>query len=168
MKCRRNRSLRLGHARVPRGFSLLEVLLAIAIFGAGMAVLYQLINTGVEAAVEARDQSRAQILCETKLEELMLQNSTPISIPESALDTGDPNRVWSYMVEVQPAAVSSMHAVRVTVRAAPPGTTTGREASFSLVRWVPDYSLGLDTPMSTETTTTTTENTTTTSGGTSP
>ncbi len=139
-----------------RGFSLLEIILALAIFGGAMAVLSGLIDTGVRAAIEAQDLSRAQMLCESQLEQVLLQTSTPLPVPETALDTGDPNRVWSYMVEVFPAPVTNLHIIRVTVRAAPPGLSNGQEATYSLVRWMPDPSLMLDQPTSTETTTTTT------------
>lgn len=141
-----------------RGFSLLEIMLALAIFGGAMAVLSGLIDTGVRAAIEAQDLSRAQMLCESQLEQFLMQTGTPVSVPEAVLDTGDPSRVWSYMIEVVPSPAANIHVVRVTVRAAPPGLSNGQEASYSLIRWMPDPSLNLDVPVSTETTTTTTPN----------
>ena len=61
------------HARRARrrgGFSLLEVILALAILVAALAVLGELVRSGVRNAQMARDLSRAQVLCESKLGEV--------------------------------------------------------------------------------------------------
>jgi prepilin-type N-terminal cleavage/methylation domain-containing protein len=120
------------------GFSLLEILLSLAIFGGAMVVLSSLLDTGSLAAIEARDLSKAQMLCEAKLEESLLQNAVPISVPPSPLATNLLNQVWSYAIDVQPASSQGLYSIKVTVRAAAPGMETGKEASYSLVRWMID------------------------------
>jgi general secretion pathway protein I len=135
------------------GFSLFEVLISLAIFGGAILVLSSYVDTGVAAAARARDLSRAQMLCEAKLEELMLQSTIPVSIPETAMESGELGVVWSYQVDVVPAMAQGLHAVRVTIRAAPPGLWSGKESYFSLIRWMADPAL--TAADSTEPTTTT-------------
>ena len=130
-----------------QGFSLFEVLIALTIFGGAMIVLSGMVDTGALAAMRARDLSRAQLLCEAKLEELLLQRTVPVSIAETAVESGMVGQVWSYQVDVMPAASQGLFAVRVTIRAAAPGAWTGKEPYFSLIRWTPDPTLGLDVPL---------------------
>ena len=53
-----------------RGFSLLEVLLSIAILGGAMVVIGQLVNIGYRSAIEARIRSDANILVDGKMAEV--------------------------------------------------------------------------------------------------
>ncbi|MCH5374492.1 MAG: type II secretion system GspH family protein, partial [Planctomycetes bacterium] len=53
-----------------RGLSLLEVILAVAILGLGLAIIGELIRNGTRQAEEVRFLTAAQLLCESKLEEV--------------------------------------------------------------------------------------------------
>lgn len=127
-----------------RGFSLLEILLALAILGGSLAVLSQIVGTGADSARSARDLAMARLLCQSKLAELLVSNvtptavtSTPLSSPDSHSDT-----VFNYTVEVAPAPVDALLALRVSVQAENPGG--GPSASFSITRWIIDPLLGLE------------------------
>ena len=52
------------------GFSLLEVILALAILIGILAVLSELVGLGVRNARVARAMTQAQLLCESKLAEI--------------------------------------------------------------------------------------------------
>ena len=57
-------------SRNRRGLSLLEVILAIAILGGSMAVIFELVRIGVISAIETRVRSEANILCDAKMAEV--------------------------------------------------------------------------------------------------
>ena len=54
-----------------RGLSLLEVVLALAILSGAFVALTQLVSTGLRAAANARDLTRAQIMAETVVSEIV-------------------------------------------------------------------------------------------------
>jgi type II secretory pathway pseudopilin PulG len=126
----------------------LEILLALAILGGSLAVLGQIADTGISAAREARDLSVARLMCQTKLSELLLDSMTgvaPQSVSTVPLDPFDSqsNTPFHYTVEVQPAPLDGLLAIRVTVVGENPdgGPPLAR---YSLVRWMIDPALGLE------------------------
>jgi prepilin-type N-terminal cleavage/methylation domain-containing protein len=138
-----------NHGPKRSGFSLLEILLALAILGGALAVLSRIADTGMMAARESRDLAAARILCQTKLTELLLDAQAGIS-PQSV--TGAPfdapfdsqsSTVFQYSVEVQPAPMDGLLAIRVLVEAldSDVGTTRTR---YALTRWMIDPTLGLE------------------------
>ncbi|MDA1163152.1 MAG: prepilin-type N-terminal cleavage/methylation domain-containing protein [Planctomycetota bacterium] len=58
-------------ANVRAGFSLFEVMLSLAIFLAAFVAISQLSSNGMNAAVQARLQTRAVLRCESKLAEIV-------------------------------------------------------------------------------------------------
>ena len=85
---------RRGGAR--RGLSLLEVMISIAILGGAMAAVGQLVRIGARSAAEARDQSKAQMLCENKLAQItsgLAAGDLVVRAPESELKDGRRVRV---------------------------------------------------------------------------
>lgn len=95
--------IRLLHSRQGnrRGVSLLEVLLALAIFLMAFAALSQLSRTGMNAAVRSRLQTNAIIRCESRLAEL----AAGIEPLENASDQpfqDDPNWRWSLQIGAGP------------------------------------------------------------------
>lgn len=118
--------------RAKRGFTLLEVVLALAILVGAIAVVGELIRLGGAAAASARDLSQAQLLAESVMAEitagiLPLENSQSVPIET------DPE--WVYGVELLPVETPGLLAVRVTVVQA---GAAGRPAEFALVRWMRD------------------------------
>ena len=135
------------NARAPQnaGFSLLEILLALAILGGAMAVLSQIAGTGTDAAREARDLAVARMLCQSKLSEILLDTTvTPTSVPAAPIASFAPQSLsqFQYSVEVQPAPIDGILVVRVSVQSL---STSGGPpiSSYSLDRWMIDPALGL-------------------------
>lgn len=126
-------------------FSLLEVVLALAILGGSLAVLSSIALIGSDSAVRARDMTTARLICESKMSELLLAyNVAPQPIAPSPAENPDSGSMGEYLyaVEVQPAPIDGLLAVRVTVTTV--AETNGvPNASFSLVRWMVDPALGL-------------------------
>ena len=131
-----------------RGFSLLEMLLALAILGGSLALLSRIAETGTGAAREARDLSIARILCQARLSELLLEaanGASPQSVPLTPLESFDSASTtpFFYSVEVQPGQLDGLLSIRITVEAQNPNGGPPL-ARYALVRWMIDPALGLE------------------------
>ena len=145
--CHRQRRKRVRRC-VRRGFSLLEILLALAILGGSLAILSRIVDTGISAAREARDLSIARMICQAKLSEVLLNSTSgfsPQTQPMTPVDSFDSQSTtpFSFSVEVQPGQLGGILLIRVLVEAEDPD---GGEpiARYSLVRWMIDPALGLE------------------------
>jgi type II secretion system protein I len=127
-----------------RAFSLLEVILALAILGGAIAVLGEAGRLALRNAEYTRDMARAQVLCESKMSEILAGVITDDPIQratiEDAAGPGEP--AWLYSIERDSLDDEGLESVRVTVvRDLPP---QNHPVSFSLVRWIA-YSKAVDT-----------------------
>jgi general secretion pathway protein I len=125
------------------GFSLLEVILALAIFAGAVAVLGELARNGMESTRIVRDLTCAQLICESKLAEIAagIVPPEPVS-PAPVEDLADPNQLgWLYSVEVATTEIDGLLAVRVTVTQDLPEER--RPVHCSLVRWMVDPNAAL-------------------------
>ena len=127
-----------------RAFSLLEILLALAILGGSLAVLSQIVGTGADSASSARDLSLARLICQAKLAETLVSGITPVAVPSTPIASPDSTSTtpFFYAIDVAPGTLDGMLAIRVSVEAqdsdgGPP------LASYSLTRWIIDPALGL-------------------------
>ena len=119
------------------GLSLLEVLLALAILGGALVTIGELHSLGRRAGVQARDLTTAQILCESKLAEIVAGITPTESVLQQPLgDETLEDSSWLYSIESQEASQPGLLAVQVTVEQDP--KQIGRPVRFSLVRWVVD------------------------------
>ncbi len=126
-----------------RGLTLLEVILALAILTGAVAVLSQLSWSGLENARLAGEVIAAQLMAESLMAELTagIQPLRPVQdqpIDDLNVDgeqwspAEDDAGRWLATIEVSPAPIDGMLHIAVTVR---DGTSTGRAAESSLVRW---------------------------------
>ncbi len=128
------------------GFSLLEMLLALALLGGALGILSQVAMTGTDAAREAEHLAQARLIAQSRLAEILAnsQVQSPAAIPPTPTEPMDSQSTtpFEYQVDVAPAPFDGMLAIRVTVQAldesgGPP------VASYSLTRWMIDPMLGL-------------------------
>jgi general secretion pathway protein I len=153
---KRNAGIVMGRlTRRHNGLSLMEVILALAILGISLATLGQLVRIGMRHAEEARALGTAQLLCESKLEEIAA-TAAPCQSASGVCETDDR---WQYTVSTSTLDQSGLLEVRVTVEQVE--ATRNPPLSFSLVRWMIDPS----TP--TSSTTSQSAGSTSASGGTS-
>lgn len=122
-----------------RGLSLLEVVLALAIFGMSLAMLGELIRIGARAASEARDLTTSQLYAESITAEIAagVRQAAPVS-------EGTPLEIdhdWLYSVKVEPVEQPGLVAVIVTVDRA--SDARSRRAAFTMRRWIQDPGLDL-------------------------
>jgi type II secretion system protein I len=118
-------------------FSLMEIILAIAILVGAMVVLGELARQGLDHARSARDLTQAELICESKLAEIAAGLVTPEPVTETPVEV-DPSATqkWLYSVDVSPAGEDGLLAVKVTVSDKNAAGLTGREVS--LTRWMID------------------------------
>lgn len=120
-----------------RGFSLLEVMLATGILVACLIVLGQLASVGRRHARDAEQLTAAQLLCRSRLNEI-LAGAAPLESQPAEELAELPG--WSWKVQVEPLSRHGLSSVTVTVARALPETldrpTSSGGKSFSLTRWV--------------------------------
>ncbi len=139
------------------GFSLLEVILALAILFGAIAVLGELGRLGMQNARLTQDLTRAQFLCQSKLAEI-ISGITPLeTIQRAEFDSlyQDSDVPWVYSIETQQIDNGGLYMVRVTVEKNLPAAQ--RPASFSLVQWIANPILSI-TSSQTSTTSSATQN----------
>lgn len=144
---------------VRAAFSMLEVILALAILAGSLAVIGQLNDLGLRGARRAASLAEAQLLCDSKLAEIAAGFAPATSVGLTPCET-DPH--FFYSVNVAPLAEVGLLSVQVTVVENLPGEP--RPTEFSLVRWMIDPQVAAEEAAQQATTTTTGSTTSTATG----
>lgn len=122
----------VAHYAEPRaGLTLLEVVLALAIFLAAVAALRQLTELGSRAAIQTDAQSTAVLRAETRLAEL-LAGVVPLSEASGGSFADDPR--WRWQLQVQPGPHESLRTLTLTVIREQSGPQP--PVRFALTRWI--------------------------------
>jgi prepilin-type N-terminal cleavage/methylation domain-containing protein len=114
-------------------FTLLEVVLALAILVGALAVIGELANQGLSSARSAAALADAQLLAESKMAEITAGLVTATSMSGVPMEF-DP--AWLYSITVEPTLDTGLVAVRLTVYENLPPEQ--RPTEFTLVRWMAD------------------------------
>ena len=114
-------------------FTLFEVILALSILVGAMAVLGELVRGGLISARRARDLSRATLIAEAKVAQLVAGMQAPDPVTGMAVED-DYTGEWLYSLEVSQTSSPELLAVRVTVEHSAPNERN--PVSCSLVRWI--------------------------------
>lgn len=149
--CRATNS-RFAVCRGRRAFSLLEVIIATGILAASALMLMSLFSTGDRHTKRADERTMAQMLCQSKLDELLAEPAQVMPMKANVFRQY-PGWVWS--LDVQPSGVAGFVRLHVSVTRIP-GMETGAnlelatneettdatalptipdEPTFDLVRW---------------------------------
>jgi general secretion pathway protein I len=133
-----SRSLRVAAVQAPRGFSLLEVILSLAILGGTVAVLGEAIRLGAQNASYARDMTHAQLLCESILAEIAAGIIPLDNVRDEPVDVvvGNGAITWLYSIGWETVEEDGLLNVSVTVVQDLPNDP--HPVSFTLSRWMPD------------------------------
>jgi general secretion pathway protein I len=102
--CRKDTIGIVSHGR-RRAFSLLEVMVAMAIFLMALVGIGQLITLGGDQALEVQQQSQAIRLCQSKMAEV-IAGVVPLSSQNDAPFDEDPDWNWSMDAEQQGGAAN--------------------------------------------------------------
>jgi hypothetical protein len=125
---------------------LIEAIIATAILVGSTIVLAQLAGVGREHAWKADEFTRAQTLCQNKLNEL-LAGIQPLQSVENQTFLYDDQ--WTYAVQVEPVDVSGLSRITVTVTEVVSDADLARRTdqharAFRLVRWTRQSAADLD------------------------
>lgn len=132
--------VRRSRQRNAGGFSLLEVILAMAILFVSVAIIGELMRFGLNSARAARDKTKAILLCESLLNEIVAgitpaESFTDVPISDIA---GEDDADWTCSIETQSLDSSGLVSVTVFVRQL---TANDRPPiEVSLTRWIADPS----------------------------
>ncbi|MFV1964353.1 MAG: prepilin-type N-terminal cleavage/methylation domain-containing protein [Pirellulaceae bacterium] len=130
------RSRDLRRPRKVRGLSLLEVMLAIAIFGGALGVIGELVRIGSRNAEMARDLTTAQLLCETKMAEISAGLIPPEVVTSAPIEEWGEQDAWYYSIQVDPVDQQGMLSIWVVVEQN--SAIYSRPVSYQLTRWMID------------------------------
>ena len=112
-------------------FSLLEVILSIAILGGAMVVIGNGFFAGFRSAEIARFQGQANLIADSTMAQIV----SGIIEPQSVSNASVPDQAgWSYSIDVTNADQPGLLTVGVTVAK----LAQARTVSVSIVRFVPD------------------------------
>ncbi len=141
----------LAHRPSKRGFTLIEVILALTVLAVSLAMLGQLVSLGFQNAQQAQGLTEAQMIAETIMEEIALGLIPPDPVTDmnvtmtSDLSTlaVEQDAPWLYSINWEPAPVDGLIMVAVQVRRA--GAQSAAENdSFQIVRWMRDPELAVE------------------------
>jgi type II secretion system protein I len=120
------------------GFTLLEIVLALAILAGSLAALGEVMRLADENAEKVQGETQAQVLAESLVAELLC-GARPMSTINGAVFDPSADPRWEYWVALEPTERQELLAIRVTVSEQLPPEL--QPARFELVRWVldPDY-----------------------------
>lgn len=105
--------------RTPRpGLSLLEVLIALAIFLYSLVAIARLVDAGVDRAVEMDLRSYGALLAQSKLAQATA-GAIPLSSQPETTDEDDPD--WTWAMQADADAIPNLFRVTVTVARATAG-----------------------------------------------
>ena len=123
-------------SRCGSAFTLLEVILALAILAGALASLGEVVRLSGENARMARDLSQAQLLAASKLAEITAGIENLSTVERAALDIEGADPPWLYSIQWEPTLEEDLIIVSVTVEQDLPEDQ--HPVQFSLVRWMPD------------------------------
>lgn len=118
----------------PVGFTLLEVVLALALLFGSLAILSQLTWNGSRAALQGQLVTQAVLRCQTLIAEIQagsvpLQNTSKTAFADDAR--------WQYSLQISDTSLPDLLSVEATVSYAPAQGTLGN-VSFTLRTWMRD------------------------------
>jgi general secretion pathway protein I len=85
--------------RISRAFSLLEVLLALAIFSIGLVGIMQATTVQVRAEKQAEDVTRATVLAQNIIEEIRYTGDIEADSDDGEFEGDDQGFAWEYQTE---------------------------------------------------------------------
>lgn len=117
------------------GFTLLEIILALAILAGSLAALGEVMRLAGQNAVLTEGETQAQILTASLMDELA-SGARQLSAVSQANLLSDADPPWVYSIDIQNTQYDQLVAVRVSVEQQLDARL--QPAKFELVRWMPN------------------------------
>jgi prepilin-type N-terminal cleavage/methylation domain-containing protein len=96
------------------GFTLLEVILSLAILAGSVAVLGEIMGIAGRHGRDAEAEVRAQLIASSIMDEMLSQVVEPAQVSRQAVDTTD-TVPWVYSVNIQNTTVTGLSSIEVIV-----------------------------------------------------
>ncbi len=122
-----------------RGFTLLEIVLSIAILFGALTAIFQVLSVGNQAAVQGQFRTAAVLYAETKLNEAIAGVVPLQSTGKTPLEDDD---AWSWSMTVGSGSLNDLLMVTVTVTR--DGESAASRHQYSVSRLVRDPQIFLD------------------------
>ncbi len=116
------------------GFTLLEVILALVVLGAALAIFGEVMQLANRAAVDSRAETQAQLMADTLMDEILAGVRDKTQVTRQALESTDAT-AWLYSVSVGTADVQGVFPLEVRVEQDLEPQFT--PVSYRIVRWLP-------------------------------
>ena len=100
-----------------RGFTLIEVAVALLVISMGMLAAIEAVSDTASKSARAREKTLAHWVAMNRLTEMRLEASPP-RVAKSSDEVEMGGRRWKWTAEVQPTALESMRRIDVSVRPA--------------------------------------------------
>ena len=133
-----NPSRNLRPLNAPAGFTLLEVLVSLAILGVALTATSQLVSRGVQTGLRQDAETTAALLCRSKMDEV-LAGIEPLHAMTAARLADQPDWVWS--LEILALTSDELQLVTITFERTSASTVPGQSNGYSLTRAVRPASL---------------------------
>jgi type II secretion system protein I len=116
------------------GFSLLEIVLALAILAGSLAALGEVMRLSDQNAEKARDETQAELLADSVMSEIVSGARTLDNVNNATFDSSA-EPPWNYSIEVTQTDYTEL--VSVHVRVMQQVASELQPARCDLVRWLP-------------------------------
>lgn len=97
------------------GFTLIEVVVALAILGIGMLAVFKTIGDTVHNVDDLRDRSFAEWIADNRITEIRVSGEMP-SVEETAGEVEFAGRQWHWVTKVSQTQVQGLRRIDVSVR----------------------------------------------------
>jgi type II secretory pathway pseudopilin PulG len=129
-------SMHFEHSRPIRSaFSLLEIILALAILAGSLAALGEVMRLADQNSALTRDESEAQIMASSVMDEL-ISGARQLVAANQAPFNYDTEPPWLYSIALEQTGYNELVAVRVLVEQDVDPRL--QPARFELIRWLPN------------------------------
>ena len=100
-----------------RGFTLIEVLVALVIVAAGVAAVLGALSGAANSTAYLRDKTFAHWVALNRITEIRLSTSPPANGKTTGIVDNFANRRWQWQVDIEPAQLPAVRRIDVQVRA---------------------------------------------------
>jgi general secretion pathway protein I len=118
-----------ARADCPRGFTLVEVLVALAVIAIALTAILQAFGQGVDTSVALRERTIALWVAQNRLAEHYVEHSWPaLDVTEGTREMA--GREWRWRVQAAATPDADIRRIEIEIRAAPDREVLARLVGF--------------------------------------